>query len=150
MKTDKAKDASLHFSAAPRLLQSIAKDDLIPFLRPFSRMTKRNEPFLALLITTLITEGAILIGGIDYIAPVVDFFFLMSYCFVNLACALQTLLKAPNWRPRFKFYHWSLAILGALLNLFIMFSTHWYYAIIVVLLCVALYKYIEFKGYLLY
>lgn len=34
-------------------------------------------------------------------------FFLMCYMFVNLACALQTLLRTPNWRPRFKFYHWS-------------------------------------------
>lgn len=33
-------------------------------------------------------------------------FFLMCYGFVNLACAVQTLLRTPNWRPRFKFYHW--------------------------------------------
>lgn len=33
-------------------------------------------------------------------------FFLMCYMFVNLACALQTLLRTPNWRPRFKYYHW--------------------------------------------
>ncbi len=33
-------------------------------------------------------------------------FFLMCYMFVNLACAVQTLLRTPNWRPRFKFYHW--------------------------------------------
>lgn len=40
-------------------------------------------------------------------------FFLMCYMFVNLACALQTLLRTPNWRPRFKFYHWSvLELLG--------------------------------------
>jgi hypothetical protein len=28
---------------APRLLQSIAKDDVIPFLRPFAKVTKKNE-----------------------------------------------------------------------------------------------------------
>lgn len=33
-------------------------------------------------------------------------FFLMCYMFVNLACAVQTLLRTPNWRPRFKYYHW--------------------------------------------
>lgn len=33
-------------SGAPRLLQSIAKDDVIPTLRPFARVTKNNEPFL--------------------------------------------------------------------------------------------------------
>src|SRR4029434_8031655 len=30
----------------------------------------------------------------------------MCYLFVNLACALQTLLRTPNWRPRFSYYHW--------------------------------------------
>ncbi|KRY75860.1 Solute carrier family 12 member 5, partial [Trichinella pseudospiralis] len=79
--------------SAPRLLQSIAKDDVIPFLRIFGRVTRYNEPFNALLITTAVAEGAILIGGIDYIAPVVDFFFLMCYCFVNLVCAMQTANK---------------------------------------------------------
>jgi len=33
-------------------------------------------------------------------------FFLMCYGFVNLACVLQSLLRTPNWRPRFKYYHW--------------------------------------------
>ncbi|KRX88912.1 Solute carrier family 12 member 5 [Trichinella pseudospiralis] len=120
--------------SAPRLLQSIAKDDVIPFLRIFGRVTRYNEPFNALLITTAVAEGAILIGGIDYIAPVVDFFFLMCYCFVNLVCAMQTLMNAPNWRPRYQLYHWSLSLLGALLCLFIMFATHWYYAIVYSLL----------------
>ena len=37
-------------------------------------------------------------------------FFLMCYLFVNLACAVQTLLRTPNWRPRFKFYHWCVSL----------------------------------------
>ncbi|KFD56271.1 hypothetical protein M513_02726 [Trichuris suis] len=132
--------------SSPRLLQSIAKDNLLPFLNPFSQVTKFNEPIRALIITAIIAEGFLMIGGIDYVAPVVQVFFLISYCFVNLACALQTLLNVPNWRPRFQFYHWSLSVLGALLSLFIMFSTEWYYSILVLLLFAFLYKYIEYKG----
>ena len=48
----------------------------------------------------------ILIGNLDEITPIITMFFLMCYGFVNLACALQTLLRTPNWRPRFKYYHW--------------------------------------------
>ena len=48
----------------------------------------------------------LLSGNVDEIAPLLSMFFLMCYGFVNLACALQTLLKTPNWRPRFKYYHW--------------------------------------------
>lgn len=40
---------TLVFLGAPRLLQSIAKDNVIPILSPFARVTKNNEPFLGLV-----------------------------------------------------------------------------------------------------
>lgn len=132
--------------SAPRLLQSIAKDDLIPVLAPFAKVTKNNEPFAGLILTTVIAEMAILLGAMDQIAAVVDFFFLMCYAFVNLICMLHSLLGAPNWRPRFRYYHWSLAMIGAGLCFFIMFSTHWDYALVSCALCLAIYKYVEWKG----
>ncbi|CAD6200247.1 unnamed protein product, partial [Caenorhabditis auriculariae] len=132
--------------SAPRLLQAIAKDEVIPILTPFKKVTAKNEPFLGLVLTTLIAELAILMGNMDTIAAVVDFFFLMCYAFVNLICALHSLLGAPNWRPRFKYYHWFLSLLGAVLCFFIMFSTHWDYALVACFLCLIIYKYVEWKG----
>uniref|UniRef100_A0A915JFL8 Uncharacterized protein n=1 Tax=Romanomermis culicivorax TaxID=13658 RepID=A0A915JFL8_ROMCU len=133
--------------SAPKILHAIAKDDVLPFLSVFQKVTKRNrEPVRALILTALLTEAVILIGGIDYIAPVCNCFFLMCYGAVNIVCGLQTLLKAPNWRPRFKIYHWSLSLLGALLCLFFMLGSNWYYSIMVILLTGAIYKYIEYKG----
>ncbi|VDN07351.1 unnamed protein product [Thelazia callipaeda] len=137
---------TLFISCAPRLLQCIAQDDVVPELKAFKKLTKRNEPFNGLLITTLIAELAILLGAMDHIAAVVDFFFLMCYAFINVICAMHSIVKAPNWRPRYKYYHWSLALLGAFLCFFIMFSTHWDYAIISCLLCFSLYKYTEYRG----
>ncbi|KAK0405275.1 hypothetical protein QR680_017894 [Steinernema hermaphroditum] len=132
--------------SAPRLLHSIAKDDVIPLLTPFAKLTKNNEPFVGLILTTIISELAILMGAMDQIAAVVDFFFLMCYAFVNLICVLHSVLGAPNWRPRFQYYHWTLSLLGAFLCFFIMFSTHWDYAIISCVLCLVIYKYVEWKG----
>uniref|UniRef100_A0A0K0DIC6 Solute carrier family 12 member 6 n=1 Tax=Angiostrongylus cantonensis TaxID=6313 RepID=A0A0K0DIC6_ANGCA len=132
--------------SAPRLLQSIAKDDVIPILNPFKKVTKNNEPFMGLIVTTIIAELAILLGAMDSIAAVVDFFFLMCYAFVNIICTLHSLLGAPNWRPRFTYYHWSLSLLGAALCFFIMFSTHWDYALVSIFLCLIIYKYVEWKG----
>lgn len=63
-----------------------------------------------------------------------------------MACALQTLMKAPSWRPRFRFYHWSLSLLGLFLCLAIMFMIKWYYAILAIVLAFSIYKYIEYKG----
>ena len=74
-------------------------------------------------------------------------FFLMCYGFVNLACVLQSLLKTPNWRPRWKFYHWLFSLFGVLLCLTIMFISSWYYAVGALLIALGIYKYIEFKGY---
>uniref|UniRef100_A0A0R3RIZ0 AA_permease domain-containing protein n=1 Tax=Elaeophora elaphi TaxID=1147741 RepID=A0A0R3RIZ0_9BILA len=126
--------------SAPRLLQSIAKDDVIPALRPFAKVTGTNEPLLGLLITALIAEFAILLGAVDKIAEVLDFFFLMCYAFVNLICALHSLLKAPNWRPRFRYYHWSLSLTGAAMCFFIMFASHWQYAVFSIILTFVIYK----------
>jgi len=109
-------------TGAPRLLQAISKDGIIPFLAPFQIQSARGEPVRALGVTIAICQIAVLIGepelrefhsidpsragNVDEIAPLLSMFFLMCYGFVNLACALQTLLRTPNWRPRFKYYHW--------------------------------------------
>eukprot|EP00064_Thunnus_orientalis_P002458 superscaffoldBa00000181_g2465 len=94
-------------TGAPRLLQAIARDGIIPFLQVFGHGKANGEPTWALLLTVGICEIGILIASLDDVAPILSIFFLMCYLFVNLACAVQTLLRTPNWRPRFKFYHWA-------------------------------------------
>lgn len=131
---------------APRLLQAIARDGIIPFLKVFEVTSKSGEPVRALLLTALIAESGVLLANVDYIAPVITMFFLMCYCFTNLACVVQTILKTPNWRPRFKYYHWTLSLFGVFLSLGLMFVTSWYYALCAIGVAFTLYKYIEYKG----
>ncbi|KAG8200488.1 hypothetical protein JTE90_000568 [Oedothorax gibbosus] len=133
-------------TGAPRLLQAIAKDGIIPFINVFEYSNSRNEPTYALFLTLTICELGILIGNLDHIAPILTMCFLMCYMFVNLACTLQSLLKTPNWRPRFKCYHWSVSLLGVLLCLAVMFISSWYYALASMALACIIYKYIEFRG----
>ncbi|XP_034942488.1 solute carrier family 12 member 4 isoform X2 [Chelonus insularis] len=133
-------------TGAPRLLQAIAKDEIIPFLTPFAVSSSRGEPTRALVLTVIICQCGILLGNVDYLAPLLSMFFLMCYGFVNLACALQTLLKTPNWRPRFKYYHWSLSFIGLSLCIAIMFMTSWYYALLAMGMAGCIYKYIEYRG----
>ncbi|KAJ8358601.1 hypothetical protein SKAU_G00151260 [Synaphobranchus kaupii] len=133
-------------TGAPRLLQAIARDGIVPFLRVFGHGKANGEPTWALLLTACICESGILIASLDAVAPILSMFFLMCYMFVNLACALQTLLRTPNWRPRFKFYHWSLSFLGMSLCLSLMFICSWYYAIVAMVIASCIYKYIEFRG----
>ncbi|KAG1712135.1 Solute carrier family 12 member 4 [Nymphon striatum] len=133
-------------TGAPRLLQAISKDNIIPFLNFFSVSSAKGEPLRALVLTACISEIGILIGSLDNVAPIITMFFLMCYGFVNLACALQTLLRTPSWRPRFKYYHWSLSFIGLALCITIMFISSWYYALIAIALAGCIYKYIEFRG----
>ncbi|XP_008208470.1 solute carrier family 12 member 4 isoform X2 [Nasonia vitripennis] len=133
-------------TGAPRLLQAIAKDSIIPFLAPFAKSSSRGEPTRALILTILICQCGILLGNVDYLAPLLSMFFLMCYGFVNLACAVQTLLRTPNWRPRFKYYHWSLSFLGLSLCIAVMFMTSWYYALLAMGMAGCIYKYIEYRG----
>uniref|UniRef100_A0AAR2L9X8 Solute carrier family 12 member 5a n=1 Tax=Pygocentrus nattereri TaxID=42514 RepID=A0AAR2L9X8_PYGNA len=133
-------------TGAPRLLQAIARDGIVPFLRIFGHGKANGEPTWALLLTAFICESGILIASLDSVAPILSMFFLMCYMFVNLACALQTLLRTPNWRPRFKFYHWALSFLGMSLCLSLMFICSWYYAIVAMVIASCIYKYIEFQG----
>ncbi|XP_028257145.1 solute carrier family 12 member 4 [Parambassis ranga] len=133
-------------TGAPRLLQAIAKDNIIPFLRVFGHGKTNGEPTWALLLTGLIAELGILIASLDMVAPILSMFFLMCYLFVNLACAVQTLLRTPNWRPRFKYYHWALSFLGMSMCLALMFISSWYYAIVAMGIAGMIYKYIEYQG----
>ncbi|XP_038628786.1 solute carrier family 12 member 4 isoform X1 [Tachyglossus aculeatus] len=133
-------------TGAPRLLQAIAKDNIIPFLRVFGHGKTNGEPTWALLLTALIAELGILIASLDMVAPILSMFFLMCYLFVNLACAVQTLLRTPNWRPRFKYYHWTLSFLGMSICLALMFISSWYYALVAMVIAGMIYKYIEYQG----
>ena len=87
-----AENGSLHRSmklietlGAPRLLQSIAKDGIVPFLAPMAAgKPVTNEPTWAVLVTGLICWLGILIAALDdYVAPFVTLFFLMCYLFVR-------------------------------------------------------------------
>ncbi|XP_058870316.1 solute carrier family 12 member 7-like isoform X2 [Acipenser ruthenus] len=133
-------------TGAPRLLQAIARDGIVPFLQVFGHGKANGEPTWALLLTAGICEIGILIASLDSVAPILSMFFLMCYMFVNLACAVQTLLCTPNWRPRFKFYHWTLSFLGMSLCLALMFICSWYYALVAMLIAGCIYKYIEYRG----
>lgn len=133
-------------TGAPRLLQAIAKDNVIPFLSLFAGGKANGEPTWALVMTAFIAEIGILIAELDLVAPILTMFFLMCYMFVNLACVLQILLRTPSWRPRFRYYHWAASLSGMIMCIVLMFICSWVYALVALSLAAVVYKYIEYKG----
>lgn len=72
-------------------------------------------------------------------------FFLLCYLSVNVACLMQDVVREPNWRPRFKYYHPVTAVLGMALCVFIMFYTAPLIALGSIAVVALLYWYISYK-----
>lgn len=101
------------------------------------------EPVRGYFLTFVIACACVLIGELNFIAPIISQFFLLSYALVNYACVAASLSKAPGWRPKFGFYHPVLAGLGALLCVVLMFAFDWLTALIAVLIAFAAHRYLD-------
>lgn len=105
---------------APRLLQAMAEDDLIPAFR-YIKAASGKDPIKCLALTSIVTLGCVLVANLDVITPAITMFFLMCYAGVNMSCFLLGFLGTPNWRPRWRYHHWAVSLVGAALCFVIMF-----------------------------
>ncbi|WP_321493056.1 amino acid permease [uncultured Desulfobacter sp.] len=109
------------FMGAPRVIQAVAGDRLIPLLHPFEKGAGRaNEPVRALWLTLGLTITTILWAGngntgqaFNILAGVVSMFFLYTYAMINVAAFVESFAGNPSFRPGFKYYHWLQALIGA-------------------------------------
>uniref|UniRef100_A0A669FA20 Solute carrier family 12 member 7a n=1 Tax=Oreochromis niloticus TaxID=8128 RepID=A0A669FA20_ORENI len=104
-------------TGAPRLLQAIARDGIIPFLQVFGHGKANGEPTWALLLTVGICEIGILIASLDHVAPILSMY--VKLCLLSLRMSLC---------------------------LSLMFISSWIYALVVIVIAGCIYKYIEYKG----
>ncbi len=85
---------------APRILQAVSGDRIMPrFLA--KGVGPSNEPRNALVVAFAIGEAGILIAELDAIARIVSMVFLATYGFLNISCAIESLVS-PDFRPAFK------------------------------------------------
>ncbi len=105
---------------APRVLQALARDPILLWLRPFSKGEGENdEPQRALILTYILTciiliWAYTIAGGdaLNAIASLIAMFFLYTYGTINLAAFIEAYGRNPSFRPRFKFFHWISALVG--------------------------------------
>lgn len=108
------------YVGAPRVLQALSRDHIFPLLRIFGKGTgPANEPRQALLMTAVVTFGVLLYAGnnsgggaLNAVASVITMFFLYTYGMTNLAAFVEAFTGNPSFRPRFRFFHYSTALLG--------------------------------------
>jgi amino acid transporter len=123
---------------APRTLQALAKDHVVPgFLgRGYGRY---NDPRFATILSFAIGAAGILLGDLNAIAPILSMFFLTSYGVLNLSAGLEELVSNPAWRPQFRVPAWvSLAGFAGCLGVMLMIAPG--ATILATLTCVAIYS----------
>ncbi|MGD9782965.1 MAG: amino acid permease, partial [Kiritimatiellia bacterium] len=107
---------------APRILQAFARDNVFRSLKGFGRGSgPAGDPRRAIALTFLISQAGVFAGDLDTVAPIITMFFLMTYGTINLACFFESITHNPSFRPTFRLNHWSIALLGALGCLGVMF-----------------------------
>jgi len=106
---------------APRVLQAVARDNIVHRLRPLAKGTKANdEPRNAMFVALALTVGILVWAGnssdggaLNSVATVTTMFFLWTYGMINVAAFTEHLGHNPSFRPRFRYFHWITAFLGA-------------------------------------
>ena len=99
---------------APRTLQALAVDRIIPrFIgRGFGK--DKADPRIATAISFFVALAAVMLGDLNLIAPILSMFFLLSYGLLNLSAGLEGLIESPSWRPKFSVPSW-ISLIGAAL-----------------------------------
>ena len=107
---------------APRVLQALARDGVLPPLFSFlgKGHGKDDEPRNGTWVSLGIAIAAVCVGDLNLIAPILSMFFLTTYLVLNVSAAIEGFLQSPSYRPSFR-VHWSLSLLGAAGCLGVMF-----------------------------
>ena len=131
--------------AAPRTLQALAQDRVVPFGLGKGH-GPGNEPRVALMLSAGLAALCLLAGRLDVIAPVISMFFLTTYGTVNLVAGLSALAANPSYRPTFR-VHWLPCLAGAAGCLLAMFLLNALATIVAVASIIGLYSLLKQRQY---
>ena len=132
------------FLGAPRILQSMAKDRIFHFLLPFAEGSgATGNPRRGVLLSGGIAFVTVALGNLNLIAPVVSMFFLISYGLLNYATFYEAKAASPSFRPRFRWYHYRLSLIGWVLCLGVILAIDIKAGAMAVAVLFALYQYLK-------
>ena len=114
------------FVAAPRILQAVCVDGLFPQFKWFGKgRDTDNEPlrcYGVVFILSLVFLGS---GDINFVAPIVTNFFLVTYALVNYSVFAWEITECPGWRPTFKYYSKWISLFATVQCVLLMFLIDW-------------------------
>lgn len=96
---------------APRTLQALAEDDIVP--ARLGRIDEESgEPIFGLYVSGGLALVAVWLGDLNTVAEWVTIFFLTTYGALNTVAVVEILVDDPSYRPRIRIPWWTAAIGG--------------------------------------
>lgn len=129
---------------APRVLQALSRDGVLPASLQFlgKGSGPNDEPRIGTIVTFFVSIGAVLLGNLNLIAPVLSMFFLTTYGVLNITAGLERFLNNPSFRPVFK-VHWAFSLLGAVGCIAVMFLINALASVVAIVCVAAIYVWLE-------
>jgi amino acid transporter len=132
---------------APRTLQAIAKDRILPTSKINYLLSrgkgKSEEPFNATVVTILIAFVFVLLGELNMVAAIISMFFMVTYGSLCLISFLQHFAADPSYRPSFK-SKWYFSLFGAIACFALMFFMNPGYAFLAIFMMIGLYLFVSY------
>jgi amino acid transporter len=127
---------------APRTLQALAADRTGP-MEQLNRLLASgigasNEPRNAAILTSVIALVTVAAGTVDSVARIISMFFMVTYGALCTISTLEHFAARPSYRPTFR-SKWYISLLGAVMSVFLMFQMDPLYALVAILIMIALY-----------
>lgn len=128
--------------AAPRVMQALAANKLLPYSRILAQETASGEPRPAMIMNGVIGLAALLLalggGGLNAIAGVISMFFIITYGMLNVVVFIEQMLNMVSFRPTFRVPR-IVPFIGMASSLFAMFLINPTFSLVAIALVVALY-----------
>jgi amino acid transporter len=135
------------FLGAPRILQSLSRDEVFPTLQLFaSGSGPSDNPRRAVLLTGAIAVAVIALGDLNRVAPIVSMFFLISYGLLNYATYFEARISSPSFRPTFRVYHPRVGLAGAVLCGVAMLAIDETAGAVAAAIVFGIYQYLEYRA----
>ena len=145
---------------APRVLQSLGVDNVLPGIGFFrAGVGPQNEPRRAILLTAVLVLPILIWAGyigsrasgtadspITVMSELVSLFFLFTYAIINVAAFVESFGANPSFRPRFRAFHWTIALYGAAACVAAAFLIDLTLSTVALLVIIALYGFIRYRN----
>jgi potassium/chloride transporter 9 len=115
--------------ACGKILQAIARDDLLPILSTFAQGTEVNDtPIYAVAITWTLCQAVLFVDSVNVIAQLVTMTSLLTFGTLSFATLALKAGGAPSFRPSFRYWNVWTAGAGTIASFGAMFFTEPYAA----------------------